>query len=360
MSRTPFRVAFLTPKHFGPYIGGGERYPLNLARGLIAADSDVHVDIVAPGPVVGSVVAGPRLNLCTVPVAVEGESDLDHIAPEIWEPIERCDVVHVHQAFTRASQFAILIAKLLGKRLVVTDHGAVSNHIEHDVHYLDLVDLFVFQSQFARGRLEANRPHVVLPGGVDHRFFCPGPSPSQRSHVLFVGRLLPHKGVDRLLAALPPEVPCVIAGRPYDPDYTAYVHALGRGRTISFVENADDLALRRLYRDAIATVLPSVHRDAWGRVYEAPELMGFTALESMACGTPAIVSPAGALAEFVRHGETGFVFDSLTHLTTLIGELAGGDADAERMGTAARRRVEREYAVDVVGTHLLAAYREIG
>ena len=35
--------------------------------------------------------------------------------------------------------------------------------------------------------------------------------------------------------------------------------------------------------------------------------MGFTLLESQACGTPVICTDAGAMSEFVSHGHTGFV-----------------------------------------------------
>jgi glycosyltransferase involved in cell wall biosynthesis len=174
-----------------------------------------------------------------------------------------------------------------------------------------------------------------------------------------VGRLLAHKGIDRLICALPPDLPCVLAGRAYDPAYAEYLRALASGRDITFIEDADDLAVRDLYQRAWATVLPSVHLDAWGRIYEAPELMGFSALESMACGTPTLVSPTAALPEFVRQGKTGFVCNGLGELAERCTAFAGGGLDADALGANARTLIEAEYSIEVAGRKLSIAYDEL-
>jgi len=43
----------------------------------------------------------------------------------------------------------------------------------------------------------------------------------------------------------------------------------------------------------------------------APELMGLVLLESMACGTPVLCSTTGGMPEFVRSGQTGFIYHDL-------------------------------------------------
>lgn len=352
------RIALVTPMHFGAhaYVGGGERYPLNLARGLLAADPQVHVDLIGVGTPSRVFSPQPRLVVHVLPVAAQGSDPLDHVASGIGEVLEDADFVHVHQAFTRASQIAILVAKFLGKPLAVTDHGAITNQIERAVGYLDLVDLFIFQSEFAAAQVTGGRARVTIPGGVDDHFFRPAPQPVEREFVLFAGRLLPHKGIDRMLSALPADLPCVVVGRPYDPAYARYLKALAARRDVKFIYDADDLVLRDLYRHAWAAVLPSVHRDAWGGVYQSPELMGFTPLESMACGTPAIVSTAAALPEFVRDGETGFVFGGLAELAGRLEELSSGETSADELGGRARAVIEAEYSLTVVGERIRRAY----
>jgi glycosyltransferase involved in cell wall biosynthesis len=355
------RVAFVAPLHFGShaYVGGGERYPLNLARGIVAADPGVHVHLIAVGERPHVVSLQPRLHVHVLPMTLAGVNDFDHASSSLGDVLEDVDIVHVHQAFTRPSQLAILVGKLLGKPIVVTDHGALTNRVQDTVPYLELVDLFVFQSRFAARQITAGSRRAVIPGGVDSRFFRPPRDAVEREFVLFVGRLLPHKGIDRLLCALPREVPCVVAGRAYDDGYARYVRAIAAGRDVTFVEDADDFTLRDLYRRAWATVLPSVHRDAWGSVYRAPELMGLTALESMSCGTPAIVSSTAALPEFVHDGSTGFVFEGLAELAERALALSKGDLDSDELGRNARASVESDYSLDVVGERLWRAYLDV-
>ena len=91
---------------------------------------------------------------------------------------------------------------------------------------------------------------------------------------------------------------------------------------------------------AWANILPSVYVDCYGNMHRAPELMGFTILEAMACGTPAISSRVAAMPEFIRDGETGFVFDEPDELAEQLRRLAADPELVETDGTAgpARRR----------------------
>jgi glycosyltransferase involved in cell wall biosynthesis len=177
--------------------------------------------------------------------------------------------------------------------------------------------------------------------------------------VLYVGRLLPHKGVDRLIEALPPELPLTVCGRPYHDAYFRRLQTLAAGKRVEFVTDAEDATVRALYARSWATVLPSVYRDCYGHVHRMPELMGFTLLESMACGTPAVASRVGAMPEFIAEGETGFVFDSLDELAMILRRLAADEALVERVGRQARAVVLRKYDLTVAGARLRAVYDEI-
>jgi len=140
----------------------------------------------------------------------------------------------------------------------------------------------------------------------------------ERGFVLFVGGLRKEKGVDRLLAAyasLGGEAPLlVLAGpRPAEAVRDAGLERLSRelgmeGRVRILARLFDDAGLRALYRGASVLVMPSLY-----------ESFGFPPLEAMACGTPVIVSAAGALPEVV--GEAGIVEKTGT---------AGGLAEALR------------------------------
>ena len=122
----------------------------------------------------------------------------------------------------------------------------------------------------------------------------PGPSLAPEPYLLYVGNLLPHKNLPRLLDAfailrrrLP--VTLIIRGEGW-PAYTRslneQVETLGLAASVRFLEYVDERALRALYLRAACLVLPSLG-----------EGFGLPVLEAMACGLPVITSRASSLAE---------------------------------------------------------------
>ena len=119
-------------------------------------------------------------------------------------------------------------------------------------------------------------------------------------YVLFAGYLTPKKNLEVVADALSrisvsaQDVPLVIAGArgPGAEDFYERVRALGiedSVRELGFVPNED---LGALYRQARVFVLPSVY-----------EGFGLPTIESMACGTPPLVSGVSSLAELVTRPE---------------------------------------------------------
>src|SRR4029077_6367310 len=106
-----------------------------------------------------------------------------------------------------------MFARLTGRRVVVTDHGGggwdVSGYLSTDRWY----HRHLHVSEFSRktlGHAQNSRSSGIL-GGVDTVKFSPGDVPREKT-VLFVGRLLPHKGVNDLVNALPAEIPAELIG----------------------------------------------------------------------------------------------------------------------------------------------------
>ena len=113
------------------------------------------------------------------------------------------------------------------------------------------------------------------------------------------------------------------------------------------------------YQRAWVNVLPSVYLDCYGHHHLIPELMGNTLLEAMACGTPAICSRVGGMPEFIRHGETGFIFDSLPELSDQLRRLAGSPRLVETIGRQARQAARQEFSHEAAAGKLLAVYRSL-
>jgi glycosyltransferase involved in cell wall biosynthesis len=356
------RIAYLTPLYFDEesYLGGGERYPLNLAKGVVK-DESYEVVLVSYGdhPRVRDSTLAPGVSLRVLPAAsrIPGA---ERVSWDIADVVRDADLIHVHQVFTRSGEVGVLAAKLLGKPVCVTDHGGAASGLGRSLGVLDLADLVTCYSHFGESLLnDCDTPVEVVPGGVDDDFFRPARRPESREGVLFVGRLLPHKGVDRLLAALPPELPLKICGQPYDPDYVRHLRSLAAGKRVEFLLDQDDDQLRELYRNAIAVVLPSVYVDYYGHAHAWPELMGYSLLEGMACETPAICSRVGGMPEYVEHGVTGFIFDELAELTTTLERLAGDPSLVAQIGNAGRQKVERDYGLAAVGKTTRRLYDQL-
>lgn len=132
-------------------------------------------------------------------------------------------------------------------------------------------------------------PDVYFPDGLDS---AAGPDPE--GYLLYVGNLLPHKNLLRLLdavAILRRRTRCRLLirghGRPaYVNVVRARVETLGLGEAVTFLDYAGEDALRKLYAGAACLVLPSLG-----------EGFGLPVLEAMACGTPVIASSISSLPE---------------------------------------------------------------
>jgi glycosyltransferase involved in cell wall biosynthesis len=356
------KVAYLTPLYFdqGSCLGGGERFPLNLAKGVAeSAGGRYEVELISFSNAPAALNVAPGVTLRLLTAAGTPRHPLDVVSWELPEAIAPADLVHIHQAYTRCAEVGLLVAKQQRKPVCVTDHGGFSSPVVKQLGLLDVVDRVIAYSDFGASLYRTSAPVSVIKGGVDASRFIPPPEPVTRDRVLYVGRLLPHKGIDRLISALPDGLPLTVCGRPYHADYFAMLRRLAAGRPVEFVTDADDDRTLDLYRRAWANVLPSVYVDCYGVAHEAPELMGFTLLEAMACGTPAIASRVAAMPEFVVDGETGFVFDDLAHLTDRLRTLATEPGLADRMGRQGRRVVEREFDYRVSGAKLVEVYDEL-
>jgi glycosyltransferase involved in cell wall biosynthesis len=354
------RVAFITPASFEHVRGGGERYVLNLARGVARASAGaVEVEVVVPGERSSrrALDEGVWLRSCRVEPSTSGPGSA--VSWELIEAALAADVIHMHQVFTLFGESVVLAARASGRPLCVTDHGGWHSTAGRELGLLHLADAVVAYSRFGAAALGTSQPVTVVEGGVDTRFFSPGERELPREHVLFVGRILPHKGVDVLVRACPRELRLVIAGTAPDPEYLEEVEALARDRSVTFVLDASDEQIRDLYRGALAVAAPSVYVDLTGRFHAHPELMCLAMLEGMACAAPAVCLRTGALPEYVEEGVTGFVADDEAGLTECLTRLAADPVATRRMGVAARERVCARWDLEVAGRRLLDLYRQL-
>jgi glycosyltransferase involved in cell wall biosynthesis len=287
------------------------------------------------------------------------------LTASLLSQIRRADIVHCHQQHILASSVASAVCRLTRRKVFVSDLGGggsdVSSYIPTDGWYHGHLHI----SEYSRkvfGHSGKPWAHVIY-GGVDTEKFSPGDrakngSSDKDAAVLFVGRLLPHKGIDHLIKAMPPDIPLEIIGRPYDARYHQDLLRLAEGKRVAFRSGCDDAMLVEAYRRALCVVLPSVYKTMYGQETVVPELLGQTLLEGMACGAPAICTDVASMPEVVRDRATGFVVppNDAEALREKIIWLRDHPSEAGAMGSAARRHVMERFTWPAVVRRCLDIY----
>ena len=359
LSRTP-RVLHVVPALFGErggVYGGAERYALELARHMA---EEVPTTLVSFGEEERRETLG-RLKVRVIgkPWHVRGEH-FNPFALRLLTEILRADVVHCYQQHILASSLSALAARLTGRRVFVSDLGGggwdLSAYVSTDRWYHGHLHISEYSREVS-GHAGETRAHVIL-GGVDTEKFSPGPADARGDTVLFVGRVMPHKGVDELVRALPEGMTLEIVGRAYDEEYARELCRLAEGKRVFIRHDCDDVALVEAYRRASCVVLPSVYRTMYGHETRVPELLGQTLLEGMACGLPAVCTDVASMPEVVEDGVTGFVVppNDPAALSERLSWLRENKERASEMGRAARRRVLEKFTWASVVRRCLEIY----
>jgi glycosyltransferase involved in cell wall biosynthesis len=356
------RVIHVAPTPFGQagLFGGGERYPLELARALAG---QVECELVTFARKAGVKYDPSGLRHRTLPVlGWLGGHPAHPIAPGLPRVLSDAHVVHTHHMRSLPSRTAAAFRRARRQPIVVTDHGLQGNTWGGVLPRL--FDLFLTVSAYSAFELRAPpRRTRVIYGGADPARYVPD-SAQERRGVLFVGRLTPHKGVDRLLQALPPDAHLRVVGstghdpRPPEREYPALLRLLARERDVDFLGTLADDDLPGVYRSAVVLALPSVERTCYGRAVRVSELLGLAALEAMASGTPVVASRVGGLAEVVEDGRTGFLVPpgDAAALRDRLEQVLGDPPLARRLGVNARELVLERFTWGKVAQRCLEAY----
>lgn len=307
------KVVHITPTYFNEssFIGGGERYVTELTSGMAQLVDTTLVSFSSERK--SWIKDNLKVEIYPVKYLIKG-SKLNPLSFKYLNSIISADVIHIHQINAIISDLGCLAGYLLGKRVFGTDHGGGANFVINQKVpvfkcYTNAIVLSDFGKKFLPNELQ--KKVVLVKGGIDENRFCPLANIAKENKILYVGRILPHKGINYLIDALRildnSDLKLTIVGRIYNEAFYQDLKQLAANLPVEFIHDADDCKLLQEYRSAIVTVLPSVNTDYYGNYTPIPELMGFTLLESQACGTPVICTDAGAMHEFVDEGKTGFV-----------------------------------------------------
>ena len=204
----------------------------------------------------------------------------------------------------------------------------------------------------ARVDLERFNPERAYPN-LKRRFGLRDEQPL----VLCFGRLVPRKGVDRLiriadrLTEVVPGTAVVVAGTGPQEKKLRRLAARSRAR-IAFTGRVSEEEAPALFACADVFALPAIER--WSGL--DVEGLGVVLLEAAAAGTPCVTGRCGGTEEAVVHGETGYVVDARDDdsLVDRITSLLEDPGQASRMGFAGRAFVAEHFSNRPLPRSLLA------
>jgi glycosyltransferase involved in cell wall biosynthesis len=235
---------------------------------------------------------------------------------------ERPDAI-ISGAFSFPTLFAALYGRATGSRLIIHSDGTARS--ERDIGRLQLLarDRLLRAAAVCAGNSEPAAERFIELGARPERVFraphstnvaplqavarkrFAAPARDGELVVLHVGRLIPRKGVDRLVRAVADasrdvSLRLVLVGDgPEEPSLRRMAAELGVADAIEFRGFADQPALPAIYAEGDVFAMPTLD-----------DPFGIVLLEAAASGLPIVASPfAGASLDLVEEGASGYLID---------------------------------------------------
>ncbi len=297
----------------------------------------------------------------------------------LWQNIRNYDLLHIHAIFSYSSTVAMAIARLQKIPYTVRPLGQLCTwSLEQSARkkqiYLKLIEKANLnhsqsihftseQEQKEASLLNLTAPSFILPHGLSIPTIIPDAYQRLREQfnlpvdepiILFLSRLHPKKGLDYLIPALGKishhRFRFILAGSG-EPDYEQEIKSLlvaegiqNRTHFTGFVKGEiKDL----LMQGADLFVLTSYSEN-----------FGISVLESLAAGTPVIITPGVALSDIVAQKQIGYVTElDVNAISATIQHFLDNLQDAKNMGDIARQFILDNYTWDRVALKMLSLYK---
>jgi glycosyltransferase involved in cell wall biosynthesis len=242
---------------------------------------------------------------------------------------------------------------------------------EHVAHFIAITEK-AKQALIAEG-VNSNLI-TVIPAGIDCETFKPAGKNLQlmekfglskdTTRILFVGRFVPEKGIFDLLNAFSmllkkdKNVELLIVGSG-TADMRIKINTLIANlkitRQVKFLGSIKYADMPQIHNLADIFCLPSAETKTWA------EQFGYSLVEAMACGKPAVSTWTGSIPEIVKHRETGILVKSNDPvvLESALEELTLNKALKEKFGVNGREWVLERFEADKVASQIAGIYRKV-
>ncbi|WP_345652839.1 glycosyltransferase family 4 protein [Streptomyces tremellae] len=262
------------------------------------------------------------------------------------------------------------------RRLVATTHG-------HEAGWAQLpgarrllrrigegTDTLTYLGEYTRSRIAAALTPaaaarmVQLPPGVDEKTFHPDSGGAavrerlgltERPVVVCVSRLVPRKGQDTLidalpavLAAVPDAALLIVGGGPYEKSLRERAVRAGVASSVVFTGAVPWPELPAHYGAGDVFAMPCRTRRGGLDV----EGLGIVYLEASATGLPVVAGDSGGAPDAVLDGETGWVVHDRAQTAARIVRLLADRDLRRRMGERGRQWVEERWRWDLLAERL--------
>jgi glycosyltransferase involved in cell wall biosynthesis len=292
------------------------------------------------------------------------------LLPAIFKYVRRADIVHIHDAFYISSFWTAFVARMYRKPILLTQHVAM---IAHPTKLIVVIEKIVYATTGAlifrwsnkiltynerverflvsRG-VDKNKMSVLL-NGVDTEFFHPVSLPEKmilrrefgldldKKIILFVGRFVPKKGLDKVLAVGSEEYQIVCAGGDIPKEGVDNIKFLGK---------LGQKTLARAYQAADIFLLPS-------------ESEGFplSIQEAMASGLAIIATNDPGYEQYGFDKELIYFLDRLTEpsIRSAIQHVIQTPSRLESMGAYSRSYAEAHFSWSLRVSQLEKIYEDL-
>jgi glycosyltransferase involved in cell wall biosynthesis len=299
----------------------------------------------------------------------------------LWKNIRNYDLLHIHAIFSYSSTIAMAIARLQKVPYIVRPLGqlctwSLQQSARKKQIYLRIIEksnLNQSQSIHFTSALEQQEasllnltsPSFILPHGLSIPPIIPNAYQRLRQHfnlpadepiILFLSRLHPKKGLDYLIPALGKlshyRFTFILAGSG-DPDYENEIKSLlvsegiqNRTHLTGFIKGEiKDLLMQGADLFALTSY---------------SENFGISVLESLAAGTPVIITPGVALSDIVDQQQIGSVAElDVNEISAAIQHFLDNPQEAKKMGDCARQFILDNYTWDRIALKMISVYQNL-